>query len=634
MFHSNGAHQQTSFASDLDLLSKKSRARLDESWAGAFYTHYFCRVNENLFAPLYSKIGSRPNIPVNVLVALEAIKSGFNWSDEELHDAFVFDFQVRYAVGYRNMNEGDFDLRTIYNFRHRLLAHQVETGEDLIDKAFADITDKQMKAFRLKSGRLRVDSSQVSSNIRQLGRLQLLVEVIQRVHRMLSEADRVSYAEAFAPYLKGTSGHFIYRVKGEEARSHVQGIGTLMQRLVAELATLYGEQPTYKILCRVFQEQYRVVKSAAPANPESGSEVATIAPLSEPSDVALVSQALRDADGPVELTDGADTAVETEPDTSDGAHQSAAPVAPAAPVELRPGEEISPSRLRSPDDPDATYRRKGARTYEGYATTITETCDPENPLQLIVKVQTASNTKEDAAFLRDALPELKERTEVHTVYTDAGFCGHTVDELLRDLHLTQVPTGLRGKAPRPDHLSLADFQHHLGADGRPATVTCPHGHTVSVEARKTEGRYIARLPECCRPTVNTATLRGQKNGVVLRFSQGDVDTAIRRQRCRAYHEEDRNLRSAIEATIGAIKRGFGNDKLPVRGTARMNMMLIGSAAMVNVRRIQRCCAAHRRAQSQTGRNDDGSSLLSALQSRFRHLESLFRFLWRPTAFPV
>ena len=37
---------------------------------------------------------------------------------------------------------------------------------------------------------------------------------------------------------------------------------------MAELATLYGEQPTYKILCRVFQEQYRVVKSAAPANPE------------------------------------------------------------------------------------------------------------------------------------------------------------------------------------------------------------------------------------------------------------------------------------------------------------------------------------------------------------------------------
>ena len=120
----------------------------------------------------------------------------------------------------------------------------METGEDLIDKAFADITDKQMKAFRLKSSRLRVDSSQVSSNIRQMSRLQLLVEVIQRVHRILSEADRASYAEAFAPYLKGTSGHFIYRVKGEEASSHLLGLGRLMQRLVAELATLYGEHLT------------------------------------------------------------------------------------------------------------------------------------------------------------------------------------------------------------------------------------------------------------------------------------------------------------------------------------------------------------------------------------------------------
>jgi hypothetical protein len=101
--------------------------------------------------------------------------------------------------------------------------------------------------------------------------------------------------------------------------------------------------------------------------------------------------------------------------------------------------------------------------------------------------------------------------------------------------------------------------------------------------------------------------------VVLRFSQGDVDTAIRRQRCRAHHEKGRNLRSAIEATIGAIKRGFGHDRLPVRGTSMMNAMLIGSAAMVNVQRNQLWYTAHRRTQGQEGRNDDGSSLLFALE---------------------
>ena len=38
-----------------------------------------------------------------------------------------------------------------------------------------------------------------------MSRLQLLVEAIQRLYRILSEADRQSYKEMFAPYLKVSS---------------------------------------------------------------------------------------------------------------------------------------------------------------------------------------------------------------------------------------------------------------------------------------------------------------------------------------------------------------------------------------------------------------------------------------------
>ena len=54
---------------------------------------------------------------MNVLVGLEALKAGFGWDDEELHDAFLFDVQVRYALGYHQLGEGEFDVRTISNFR-------------------------------------------------------------------------------------------------------------------------------------------------------------------------------------------------------------------------------------------------------------------------------------------------------------------------------------------------------------------------------------------------------------------------------------------------------------------------------------------------------------------------------------
>ena len=62
---------------------------------------------------------------------------------------------------------------------------------------------------------------------------------------------------------------------------------------------------------------------------------------------------------------------------------------------------------------------------------------------------------------------------------------------------------------------------------------------------------------------------------------------MRRQRTAQARAAGCNLRAAVEATVGALKRPFDNDKLPVRGQFRVNTMLIGSALMVNLRRIHR-----------------------------------------------
>jgi hypothetical protein len=172
MFQENTSHLQSSLFSDLDHLTKKARARLEQSWAGVFRCEFFSRLDEGPFAVLYSDDPSRPNTPINVLVSLESLKSSFGWSDEELLDAFLYDIQVRYALGYENLGEGEFDLRTVYNFRHRLSEHMRQTGENLIEQAFEQITDEQIVAFQIKTGRLRtpalaagasVDSSQIAS---------------------------------------------------------------------------------------------------------------------------------------------------------------------------------------------------------------------------------------------------------------------------------------------------------------------------------------------------------------------------------------------------------------------------------------------------------------------------------------
>ena len=189
MFKKNNTHLQPLLISNINDLAPKQRLRLEQSWAGTFYQELFWRINEEAFAGLYADVPSRPNIPVNVLVGLETLKSGFGWSDEELYDHFLYDLQVRYAVGYHQFGAGEFELGSLYNFRQRLSRYNQEQGVNVLGQVFEDISDQQIQTLEVRTGQQRMDSTQVASNILEASRLQLLVEAIQRLHRILNEAD-------------------------------------------------------------------------------------------------------------------------------------------------------------------------------------------------------------------------------------------------------------------------------------------------------------------------------------------------------------------------------------------------------------------------------------------------------------
>ncbi len=523
MYRKNKQHLQKSMFGTINSLPEKVRKRLEESWAGDFYREYFVRMDEKPFAVLYSDEPSRPNIPVNVLVGLETLKSGFGWSDSEMYDHFCYDVQVRYALGCHDLSKGHFELRTMYNFRKRVTEHRQETGENLLEQAFEQIADEQVVAFKLKTDKLRMDSTMIASNIREMTRVQLLVEVLQRVHRMLDETDLQRYAREFEPYLKGSSGQYIYHLKGEDIAGHLQRIGELMHRLVGELASGYGEESSYRVLQRVFEEHFVIGEST-----------------------------------------------------------------------LRPkeGQELSASSMQSPDDWEATYRQKRGEKYRGYVVNVTETCNPENDLQLIIKVQTEPNNTDDAAMLDEVMPDLRERTDVKQMHTDGGYNSPKVDETMREQRVEQVQSTIRGRKPCEEKLGLEDFDWETDEDGEPQNVTCPHEQCVAVEPGRKQGRYrasfdasdCATCPFCDRCPSYPLKRTSER---VLRFSQQEVDLALRRQRSADARASGENLRAAVEATVRSVKHPFGNSKVPVRGKARVSMVVVGSAAMSNVRRIHR-----------------------------------------------
>jgi len=566
MFKKNKRHLQIPLTSHVDELPEKLRKRLKYSWAGTFYQEVFCNLDETPFAVLYADIPSRPNVPVNVLVGLEYFKAENDWTDEEMYDYFSYDVQVRYALGYRQLGEGDYSLRAQYYFRERLSRYMQEEGINLLEKAFEQVTDEQIKKHRVKTGKQRTDSTQVASNIRMTGRVQLLVEVLQRVHRILSEAEKEHYAEDYAPYLKGHAGQFVHRMKKKEIGSHLGQIGSLMQRLLVELKQVHGEEPVYQVLERVFGEHFEVEKSE---------------------------------------------------------------------VMAKSNEELNATSLQSPDDLEATYRKKRGKSYRGYVTSVTETCDPKNKLQLITKVQTAPNNTDDSQLLAEALPNLKERTDLNTLFTDGSYASPETDELLQKLGVKQIQTAIRGRNPDPHKLHLSDFEIRMNEEGKPVEIICPHGQMVSVQNSKRNKAFVAHFSaEVCAscPLAGKCPAKQGKRDqrYHLRITKKQALVAIRRKCSLEFLEEGRNLRASVEATMRSVKNPFPAGKLPVRGRFRVSCMMIGSAAMANVRRIQRYVES-KKEQEKEGKNPQDLSVYSFFYVK-KVIRSFFNRSMKPLFF--
>ena len=550
MFKKNIKHQQPALISAISDLPEKQRIRLENSWAGAFYQEFYRRINEEPFSILYSDEPSRPNVAVNILVGLEALKAGNGWSDAELYEHYCYDLQVRYALGLDRLGDGDFEIRTLYYFRERMSKHYIETGENLLEKAFEQITDAQIMDLKVRTGMQRMDSTQIASNIVSASRLQLLVTAIQRVERILMDEDKVRLAESFAPYIKDSAGHYTYRVKGPEAvQEHLQKLGQTIHALLSDLKTAYATESAYQVLARIFADNFRLLESGP-----------------QPKD----------------------------------------------------NKEITSGCLQSVDDLEATYRTKGTGHYKGYVANLTETCDPENEIQLITKVQVAPNNVDDGQLLAEALPNLKTRTDLDTLITDGGFGSEVSNAALQEQNITLIQTAIRGAQPNPDKFTLADFDIQQDEQGHPTTLTCPQAQTVPVTAGRTTGWQAHFDPAICStcPFQQSGRCRNkpQKRDprYLLTFTTPEMRAARRRQNQRKHSGDSHNLRSAVEATVRSVKHPFPAGKLPVRGKFRVTCMAIGSAATTNVRRIQRYLIARTKAtQAIKGQQDKPESLPKA-----------------------
>jgi hypothetical protein len=523
MFRENHRHEQMSFFNTVDQLPTGVKKLMKKSWAPAFREFVFKEINERRYAVLYRDVDSRPNFPVNILIGMEIIKEMFDYTDEELLEQFHFNLLTAYALGLENLGEVTIAERTIYYYRKRLLDYEAETGCNLLEQEFEGITDDAIERLGLDAKTQRMDSSFAGSFIKQMSRLELIVKVLQNFYRDLGKGEQERWQSLVIKYVETEADHIAYHPRSSEINGHLKRVGALL----FELHQAYAGDEAISAL-KSYQHIGRV--------------------LLEPFDI-----------------------VEEEDKTR---------------IEAKPSKEISAQSLQNPADDSATFRRKAGGNHKGHMFNVTETCAPENPVQLLTDICVEQNVTSDDEFLAERLPGIKERTGVTEMITDANYTGENSERVCKKEKVIIIPTEVKGRKESTDKLSLTEFRFEGNS-----LVSCPEGNSPYEQIDKGEaGRHIAHFAtEVCGNChrLEECPVRGGKRFYSLPFTDRQVLLAQRRQQLnKEEYRRKCRLRPAIEGTISQFKRKMHNVKLRIRGLARVRNSIILMAIGINFGRIR------------------------------------------------
>ncbi len=84
MFRENKEHLNKSMFCTIDSMDPRYAKEIEEGWAGLFYKHVFCSIDEKLFEPLYSKdMGRSSLLPIiDIQIPFFCSNSNLLWTKQ------------------------------------------------------------------------------------------------------------------------------------------------------------------------------------------------------------------------------------------------------------------------------------------------------------------------------------------------------------------------------------------------------------------------------------------------------------------------------------------------------------------------------------------------------------------------
>jgi len=510
MFKAN--NQPDLFTFETQLLDNKQLKSLEKTPEKAFYNLIFTNINESDYKVIFSDKVSRPNAPINILISALILKERKSWSYDELMASIMFDMRTKIALGLSRIDYNPFSRATIFNFQNRLSDYEQETGINLLEKTFDNLTAKQLKQLKIKTDIQRSDSSLISSNIRKYSRIQLLIEVLLRLSRLFDDADKDALSEQIKPYSKLGSQKYVYTLKSSDLTHELQKLGKLYYAVYQYVKIKYSDTKEFRIFERVYNEHFTITEGTA---------------------------------------------------------------------EAKPNKELNSSMLQSPDDEDATYRKKRDQESKGFTINATETANPENDIQLLTDIAVNKNNIDDSKILEERTEKIVEKTpDLKELHTDGGYGSEAVDKKMEENDINLITTAVRGRESKVEKIITQRLDNE-----QEYTVKCPHQEVKSIPTKKrNKANFDTNKCSDCQ-------LRGEcnifKTKGIYYFTHSDYLKNKRNNNILKIPEERRKIRPNVEATIKEFKGKTKAGKLKVRGIFKTSLFAFAMGISINFGRIYR-----------------------------------------------
>lgn len=250
--------------------------------------------------------------------------------------------------------------------------------------------------------------------------------------------------------------------------------------------------------------------------------------------------------------------------------------------------------MQNPSDEGAGYDgHKG----QGYQAQLSETCNPENEVQLVTCVIPQTAAEADANAVGGVLEDLTVNDLLpDDLLVDTGYTGDENVQLAEEKGVElvgPVPSG-SGKPKTDDQeyeqLNIDDFNVDEETE---EIVCCPAGHKPeSSEHNSQTGKTKTLMPEssCSQcEYVEQCPVKKTRNGYQIEHSAKDRRIAgRRRETATEIFKERYKTRGGIEATNSGLKRKTGLGQLRVRGKPAVFHAIYLKVAGWNILRAAAC----------------------------------------------